>query len=63
MAKETIIIEVDRDGHVSVEGHGFVGSDCLTLTADLERALGTVENRTLKPEARQAKSTLRTTTR
>lgn len=57
---EEVIIEIDARGNVTVEGQGFVGADCKTLTKDLEAALGTVEATRLKPEYRQARAAKRT---
>lgn len=56
---EEIIIDIDETGNVKVEGKGFRDGDCLKLTKDIEDALGTIEKRSLKPEARVAKTVLR----
>lgn len=55
MPKE-IVFEIDGDGAVTVEGKGFVGSECETLTRPIEEALGDVESRQYKPEFRQMKT-------
>lgn len=47
-----IIIDIDEQGNVSVEGKGFKGPECRQMTAAIEESLGTVENVTLKPEYR-----------
>lgn len=35
-----IIVDVDVDGSVVIETKGFVGTDCLKATMELEKALG-----------------------
>ena len=52
---QEIVIEIAGD-KVRIEGKGFVGTECTALTADLERELGDVERRDMKPEARQARA-------
>lgn len=39
MARE-ITVTIAPDGNTKIETSGFVGSDCLKETADLEKALG-----------------------
>ena len=56
---EEIVIDIDTDGNVTVEGKGFVGTECTALTKEIEAALGTVERRNLKPEYRQTKVVLK----
>ncbi len=56
---QEIVIDIDGDGNVKVEGKGFVGAECKTLTADLEAALGDVQKADLKPEYRRAPATPR----
>lgn len=62
MAQQKIIIDIDEQGHVQVEGEGFAGAECQALTRDLEHALGEVERVTLKPEYRQTKAAVRKAT-
>lgn len=52
MAQE-IVIDVDRQGNVNIEGINISGRDCTALTKDLEAALGDVTKRELKPEFHQ----------
>lgn len=47
---ETIEITISPKGKVNIEAIGFVGESCRDATAELERALGTVESTTDKPE-------------
>ena len=47
---EEIVIDIDAKGNVTVEGKGFSGPECKTLTKDLEAALGKVEKTVTKPE-------------
>ena len=58
MAQE-ITIDIDVNGDVKVEGRGIVGADCVTLTKDLELALGNVKKKTLKPDYRRRPEVLR----
>lgn len=48
-------VTIDANGKVTVGVTGAVGNSCLTLTRDLERALGASgsEHRELKPEFHQ----------
>ena len=48
-----IIVEVDTDGSVVIEGKGFIGAECRQATAAIEAALGDVIKVTPKPELRQ----------
>lgn len=57
---QEIIIDVDQQGNVKIEGKGFQGTECTQLTAAIEQELGEVANRELKPEYRQARTNLRT---
>jgi hypothetical protein len=42
---EEIIIDIDPEGNVRIEGKGIKGPDCLKLTAAIEEAIGTVTSR------------------
>ena len=50
MNKPTIEILVSPSGEISVEGHGFQGTDCEKATRFLEEALGRAAHRRRKPE-------------
>lgn len=43
---EEIVIDIDERGNVQVEGSGIKGPDCESVTRDIERALGTVREKT-----------------
>lgn len=45
-----IVIEVDQDGHVSVDVSNVQGPTCKALTKELQEALGSTTSQTLKPE-------------
>jgi hypothetical protein len=62
---EEIVIEFDKDGNPTIEGVGFVGTDCKKFTEALEDDLGVTTSVVEKPEMRQArsKSTTRTVQR
>jgi hypothetical protein len=49
MSSQQIIITVTDDG-IKVETQGYSGSSCTDATKALEQALGTVQERQLKPE-------------
>lgn len=53
MRQKEIEIIIAPDGDVQIEGHGLVGPECLSLTVDLEQALGVVQNRQLTPDYRR----------
>lgn len=48
-------IDVSPNGDVRVEGKNISGPDCKTLTAEIEKALGTTTSSKLKPEYHQAR--------
>ncbi len=58
-----VVVEIDENGNATVEGEGFVGTECTKLTAAIEEALGKVQRRALKPEYRQARTQGRTVQR
>ncbi|MBI2949887.1 MAG: DUF2997 domain-containing protein [Verrucomicrobia bacterium] len=52
MDLEEIDVFIEKDGQVRIEVRGVKGSHCLTVTKDLERALGgQVTKREMTPEA------------
>ena len=58
---EEIVIEFDKDGNPTIEGVGFVGTDCKKFTEALEADLGVTTSVVEKPEMRETRS--RTATR
>lgn len=51
MEMQEVEVVIDREGRVQIHVQGVQGTACLDLTADLEKALGTVESREMTPEA------------
>lgn len=45
MEPEEMEITIDKEGRITVKVHGTSGTSCLTLTRDLENAVGVVEQR------------------
>ena len=41
---------IRQDGHVTEETTGFISSECIELTKQIEEKLGTLETRQYKPE-------------
>lgn len=59
MANEEIVIDIESDGTVTIEGKHFVGSECTALTKELEHDLGAIGTRRLKPEFHRTRATTR----
>ena len=55
MANEEIVVDINADGSVTIEGKHFADGECLKATKELERDLGAVAQRTLKPEAHRTR--------
>ena len=47
---QKIRVTIENDGSTTVETTGFQGSTCIEATAELQAALGVVEDTTKKPE-------------
>lgn len=56
--EKKIIIDIDEEGNCSIEGEGFVGTECAHFISEIEEALGAQTSSRDKEEYRQ-----RTTTR
>lgn len=56
---EEILIEFDANGDMTVEGKNISGSDCVALTEEIEKAVGTVAKRVLKPDYHRPKQNVR----
>jgi len=50
MEYQNVIIKIDEKGKVYIEVDGVKGKKCLQITKDIEKILGTIEKRVLKPE-------------
>jgi hypothetical protein len=50
MEMQELEITIDKNGRVQVAVRGVHGEGCLTLTENLEKAIGTVEEREYTPE-------------
>ena len=50
---EEFLIDIDVDGSVKVEGKGIKGPDCVSLTKEIEAALGEVKSKTHTAEFSQ----------
>lgn len=49
MEMQELEITIDREGRVQVQVKGVQGPSCLSLTRDLEAAVGVVTERTCSP--------------
>lgn len=45
-----MVVTIDKNGNVSIDTKGFVGTDCDTETKKMVDELGTVLNKDRKPE-------------
>lgn len=59
---QEIIVEFDKDGNPTIEGVGFVGTECKKFTEALESDLGVITSTVEKPEMRQTRTTSKTNT-
>ena len=50
MQMKEVVVTISKTGETNIEVIGAVGSECDTITADLENKLGVVKERKLKPE-------------
>ena len=55
---KTITIEIDAEGNVKVEAHGYKGIGCKDATKALEKALGAVTEDKDKTELYQSESVI-----
>lgn len=46
MTKKTILVAVDKKGHVAIRAVGFTGDECVKATASLELSYGGATSRT-----------------
>lgn len=45
-----IIVDIDEQGNVTMDGKGFEGTECDAFMADMEKSIGEVTKRVNKPE-------------
>ena len=57
--KKQIIVDIDADGAITVEGKGFKGASCTLATKAFEDALGKVTKRTNTSDFYQKEETVR----
>lgn len=57
MNKKQIIIEISEDGDCSIEGVGFIGTECEKSIREIEQQLGRRTSSSHKPEYRQRTKT------
>jgi hypothetical protein len=50
-SEKSVVVTFDKEGEMEVEGHGFIGKACEEATRFIEKLLGTVTKRKIKPEA------------
>ncbi len=53
MQKKQIVIDIDENGDCSIEGVGFIGTECEKSIREIEQQLGSRISATNKPEYRQ----------
>jgi hypothetical protein len=55
--QKKIVIDIDPEGNCSIDGEGFVGTECAHFLEEIEEALGQKISQTNKPEYRQRETT------
>ena len=63
MAGEEIVVDIDKDGNVTVEGVNIEGPHCMALTKEIEEALGERTSVVKKPEFNRSRSVPKKVTR
>lgn len=51
--QKSIVVEIDNEGNCSIDGQGFVGTECAHFINEIEEGLGTRTSQRDKPEYRQ----------
>lgn len=51
--QKKIVIDIDKEGNCSIDGEGFVGTECSHFMGEIEEALGEKLSQEDKPEYRQ----------
>lgn len=52
---QEIVIDIEPNGEIKMEGKGFVGAECDQYMQGIEDALGEIQKKELKPEYRQTR--------
>lgn len=52
-SQKKIVVEIDAEGNCSIDGEGFVGTECSHFLREIEEALGQTITQTDKPEYQQ----------
>jgi hypothetical protein len=55
--QKKIVIDIDLEGNCSIDGEGFVGTECAHFLEEIEEALGQKISQTDKPEYQQRQTT------
>ena len=53
-----IIVEIDENGNCSINGKGFIGTECAKFISEIESNLGKKISQTNKPEYRMKRTTI-----
>jgi len=51
--QKKIVVEIDNEGNCSVDGHGFVGTECGHFITEIEETIGKQTSQIDKPEYNQ----------
>lgn len=52
-SQKRVVVEIDKDGNVTIEGEEFVGAECAHFISEIEESLGTQISQRDKPEYNQ----------
>ena len=55
--QKKVVVEIDNEGNCSVDGQGFVGTECSHFLNEIEEALGQRTSARKKPEYFQRRTT------
>jgi len=55
--QKKIVIDIDPQGNCSINGEGFVGTECAHFLEEIEEAIGEKISQTDKPEYSQRQTT------
>lgn len=58
-SQKKIIIDIDEEGHCSIDGEGFVGPSCSYFISEIEESLGKSISSKNKPEYKQRQTSTR----